>query len=295
MRAVQEGTPADGALKTCPMCAEDIPAGADACEYCGASFEVTRTGYCPGCHGVGAVTAEGACSQCGAEAIDVRVESRHVEATPTAAPLPAVQAAAAPPPPPPPPAQPAQPVQAAAPPPPPPPAAPQGFAPVPVPMPVVQPQAPAYPPPPPPPPQPYPQPYQQPYPQQPYPMPTAGQATWTYQSGMGGLSVVPPEARGWNWGAFFLTWIWGIGNNTWMALLMFIPYVNFVMPFVLGAKGSEWAWRNKHWQSVEQFKSTQRTWAIIGAVVFAILVVLGVIAAVIDAANTANTTAGMTI
>lgn len=81
-------------------------------------------------------------------------------------------------------------------------------------------------------------------------------------------TIIPDEIKGWNWGAFLLTWIWGIGNNTLIALLMFIPLVNIVMPFVLGAKGNAWAWTNKKWESVEAFKATQRKWAIAGVVVF---------------------------
>jgi hypothetical protein len=80
-------------------------------------------------------------------------------------------------------------------------------------------------------------------------------------SGQGKLAAVPPEVDRWNWGAFLLNWIWGIGNNTFIALLMFIPFANLVMPFVLGAKGSVWAWRNKRWDSVEHFKRVQRAWA----------------------------------
>lgn len=86
-------------------------------------------------------------------------------------------------------------------------------------------------------------------------------------SGLGKRAQVPPQVRGWNWGAFLLNWIWGIGNSTYIALLMFVPLVNLVMPFVLGAKGSEWAWRNRTWRSVEQFKSAQRKWAWSGLVV----------------------------
>lgn len=71
---------------------------------------------------------------------------------------------------------------------------------------------------------------------------------------------VPSEIRGWNWGAFGLNWIWGLGNGTYIALLALIPIVNLVMIFVLGAKGNEWAWKNKHWASVEHFKNTQRRW-----------------------------------
>ena len=78
---------------------------------------------------------------------------------------------------------------------------------------------------------------------------------------------IPPELDRWNWGAFLLNWIWGIGNNTYIALLIFVPIVGLVMPFVLGAKGSRWAWRNGRWDSVEHFKRVQRQWAIWGAVI----------------------------
>jgi hypothetical protein len=80
-------------------------------------------------------------------------------------------------------------------------------------------------------------------------------------SGQGALASVPAEIDRWNWGACILNWVWGIGNNTVIALLVFIPVVNFAMPFVLGAKGSAWAWRNKQWESVEEFKRIQRKWA----------------------------------
>ena len=80
-------------------------------------------------------------------------------------------------------------------------------------------------------------------------------------SGQGRRSVIPDEIRGWNWGAFLLNWIWGLGNATYIALLMFVPLVNLVMPFVLGIKGNTWAWQNRKWQSVEAFKREQRTWS----------------------------------
>jgi len=87
-----------------------------------------------------------------------------------------------------------------------------------------------------------------------------------YVSGMGKASVLPPELKGWNWGAFLLSWIWGIGNSTYIALLMFVPLVNIVMMFVLGAKGNKWAWQNRTWRDVDQFRRTQRKWAISGIV-----------------------------
>jgi len=79
---------------------------------------------------------------------------------------------------------------------------------------------------------------------------------------------IPPEIDRWNWGAFLLSWIWGIVNGTPIALLTLVPLVGFVMVFVLGAKGSGWAWRNKRWDSVEHFKRVQRRWAIAGLIVW---------------------------
>ncbi len=90
-------------------------------------------------------------------------------------------------------------------------------------------------------------------------------------SGQGKGTPVPEEIRGWNWGAFFLNWIWGIGNNTFIALLMFVPLVGMVMPFVLGAKGNTWAWQNRTWKSVEHFKSTQKKWAITGLLLIVVV------------------------
>jgi hypothetical protein len=86
---------------------------------------------------------------------------------------------------------------------------------------------------------------------------------------------IPPELDRWNWGAFLLNWIWGIGNQTFIALLALIPFVGFVMLFVLGAKGSAWAWRNGRWDSVEHFKRVQRQWAIWGVAVWLIAIGLG--------------------
>ena len=87
-------------------------------------------------------------------------------------------------------------------------------------------------------------------------------------SGQGIATIMPPELDRWNWGAFLLNWIWGIGNNTFIALLMFVPGVNIVMLFVLGVKGSAWAWRNKRWEDVDHFKRVQRKWAIWGVLVW---------------------------
>ncbi len=103
-------------------------------------------------------------------------------------------------------------------------------------------------------------------------------------SGQGKKSIVPDEIKGWNWSAFLLGWIWGIGNHVWVALLTLIPVlsIGFIMAFasndilipalisafgfllimsiVIGAKGNEWAWKNDNWKDIEQFKNYQKVW-----------------------------------
>ncbi|CAB5079282.1 hypothetical protein D3OALGA1CA_2362 [Olavius algarvensis associated proteobacterium Delta 3] len=92
-------------------------------------------------------------------------------------------------------------------------------------------------------------------------------------SGGGKTAIIPPEIKGWNWGAFLLNFIWAIGNRTWIGLFSILPIVGYVMPIILGYKGSEWAWRNKRWESIDHFKSVQRSWAVWGTVVMILLLV----------------------
>jgi len=95
------------------------------------------------------------------------------------------------------------------------------------------------------------------------------QREWSQQSvpvpntsGQGKQSIIPYEIQGWNWGAFLLTWMWGIGNNVWISFLTWIPVplLGLIMSIVLGAEGSKWAWQSRRWDSVEHFNRTQRTW-----------------------------------
>ncbi|MFA5867157.1 MAG: hypothetical protein WC891_04220 [Actinomycetota bacterium] len=91
-------------------------------------------------------------------------------------------------------------------------------------------------------------------------------------SGQGSMSSLPAELEGVNWGAFLMTWIWGIGNRVWLSFLVFVPGGYYVMPWVLLIKGNEWAWKNKRWDSIQEFQEVQRKWAIAGIA----LTVLGI-------------------
>lgn len=90
---------------------------------------------------------------------------------------------------------------------------------------------------------------------------------------------VPPGVKGWSWGAFWLNWVWAVFNKTWIGLLALVPVVNLLMPFVLGFKGREWAWRKGSWRSVEHFRQVQRKWDIAGWVLLAAVVVVAGVAA----------------
>ena len=95
----------------------------------------------------------------------------------------------------------------------------------------------------------------------------ANNGAFNNDSGMGDASVLPAELRGFNWGALFGSWIWGLGNSVWLALLCLVPCVGFFMRFFLGARGSEMAWKSKRWESVQAFRSAQVTWGVIGGLV----------------------------
>jgi hypothetical protein len=77
-------------------------------------------------------------------------------------------------------------------------------------------------------------------------------------------AALPAEAKRWNWGAFLLTWIWGLGNRTYVALLALLPVVNIAMAIILGVKGSQWAWTNRKWEGVGQFTRVQGLWTAFG-------------------------------
>jgi len=100
---------------------------------------------------------------------------------------------------------------------------------------------------------------------------------WDNTSGSPG-AMAPAEIKGWNWGAFLLTPFWAIAHSVWIGLLCFVPYVGWVMSIVLGLKGNEWAWQNRRFTSVQEFRDVQRTWMVWGIGLNVAAVGLGVVA-----------------
>lgn len=93
-------------------------------------------------------------------------------------------------------------------------------------------------------------------------------------SGQGPSALVPEEIKGWNWGAFWLNWIWAIGNQVWIGLLALV--LGIIMAIILGIKGNEWAWQSRRFESVEQFKQVQAAWSKWGWIYFAVSVVVAI-------------------
>jgi hypothetical protein len=119
---------------------------------------------------------------------------------------------------------------------------------------------------------------QNPYspPQSPLDLPPVGENN----SGGGRNIIPPPGVSGWSWGAFLLSWVWAIFNKTWLGLLSLIPYVGILVAVYLGVKGRELAWRNKRWESLENFDQVQRRWSFWGVILILGTAALGCVAGI---------------
>lgn len=85
---------------------------------------------------------------------------------------------------------------------------------------------------------------------------------------------IPKELNEFNWGAFLLTFIWGIPHKAWITLLA-IPLIWIQLPlglnwilftilqFYAGFKGNMWAYQQDWWMSPKDFRMKQTSWAIV--------------------------------
>ena len=80
----------------------------------------------------------------------------------------------------------------------------------------------------------------------------------------------PTPKKGWSWGAFMYNWIWGIANHTYWPLLVFVPILSIIWPFICGAFGHSWALNSGKFRTVEEFNAVQDSWDRAGFVVFII-------------------------
>lgn len=107
-------------------------------------------------------------------------------------------------------------------------------------------------------------------------------------------STMPAEMKHWSWGAFSLTWIWALANKTYIGLIALLGPLALPMAIILGIKGNEWAWNNRKWASVDEFKKTQGAWAKWGVIllIFSLIIYIFMIVFVISlfTSNTTTTT-----
>jgi hypothetical protein len=93
------------------------------------------------------------------------------------------------------------------------------------------------------------------------------------QSSVGKNGPFPPELAGWNWGAFFMGWIWALGMSNVISFLLCF-FLSGIGNIIIGIKGNEWAWSSRKFDSVEQFRAVQHTWAVWGVVLFIISILI---------------------
>ncbi len=88
---------------------------------------------------------------------------------------------------------------------------------------------------------------------------------------------IPKELNEFNWGAFILTFIWGIKHKAWITLLA-IPLIYFQLPlglnwillialqFYCGFRGNMWAYQVDWWMSPKDFRQNQMRWGAIAII-----------------------------
>jgi len=87
-------------------------------------------------------------------------------------------------------------------------------------------------------------------------------------------SLPKSQVAKFNWGAFIGTWIWGLFNKSYVALLALpLSFTMGALPFfiVCGLKGNEWAYEKKKDKDIAKFHAGQRVQAAVWAVVIPIL------------------------
>lgn len=79
-----------------------------------------------------------------------------------------------------------------------------------------------------------------------------------------------------NWGAFFLSGLWGLFNSYgWLFLVMFVPLANVIAMFAFGISGNKWAWeKEKNSISAKEFDEKQHRWNVAAGVILALNVLL---------------------
>ncbi len=98
------------------------------------------------------------------------------------------------------------------------------------------------------------------------------------------LHNIPQDIKSWNMGAFMQTAIWGIANEVYEALWVFvviIPIIGWIAALAImiwmGISGNELAYKKKHYDTINDFKQAQNTWNRAGWITFILSMLSGFI------------------
>ena len=115
-------------------------------------------------------------------------------------------------------------------------------------------------------------------PQRPRPLRKKKKRDIINNSGQGDVPSVKVVTDKFNWGAFILTWIWGIHYKKWVTLLIFpailIPPIALVLQIWFGIVGNKWAWQSKRYKSIQEFHDIQKKWATVGVWIIIINIIV---------------------
>ena len=102
-----------------------------------------------------------------------------------------------------------------------------------------------------------------------------------------GPQVVP---KGFNWGAFYFGWIWGLNHRKPILLLMLpvsivlglIPivgiFINLGIQIWVGYQGNQWAWESGRFNTISQMMECEDVWKKWAIALFSLSIVFVVLA-----------------
>lgn len=95
------------------------------------------------------------------------------------------------------------------------------------------------------------------------------------------FEISEKDLKRFNWGAFILGWIWGLLNKSYITLIqlpiLFFPilgtFISLALSIWFGIKGNSWAYKNKIFNSYDEFNCRQRKYAKAGLVIILLNVI----------------------
>jgi hypothetical protein len=106
---------------------------------------------------------------------------------------------------------------------------------------------------------------------------------WVNDSGQGPTALVPQELSGWCWAGFLIPGLWCLVYRKYLLFVVFMVLslvtggiLGLVASIWCGLEGNRWAWQNRRWESIQQFRATQRVWVIWGIIIWVLMIGIGI-------------------